>query len=500
MPQLINPGARGQAQRQQQQQQPAQIVDVGRQPELKQMFLSGRITNLAAPFIYHDPAKDIAYVLMPMELNLRQEDQHRAVGQLMNAVQRGMPKEQIRAYLFNPRTFFTMQSMMEAILEKDGVTKEMLEAQREKSDFLRDVLRLTTAEDQKALIVERADKVDGTVFEMLGMNLDAAAQAGRQDIYSKLVEIENLLVANTPYGIKVGARAKVLQELQKTPSRETLLALITVEQDEQTRKMLVSMGRQLLDYTFFQQLSARIEAAPDADAKNGLISLRKEIQDTRLELEKAQREFMQEKATLINTILTSEDPVATARANAAQIDEDFLALIEANIAESQKRGQGPEVQKALEGVFALASQIIAEKQPPEVQIVQALLAAQYPDETKKILEELAEMSDSRFIQFMGQFSEQLAQQDRTELSAKLTQIMIQARAILPKAPDEAAAPVVGQVDAPASQAAPPAAPSAEEAPRRRRRDDDAVSSSGLILGGKEPPKGPPPGKIEIARR
>jgi hypothetical protein len=60
------------------------------------------------------------------------------------------------------------------------------------------------------------------------------------------------------------------------------------------------------------------------------------------------------------------------------------------------------------------------------------MSLKYPDETRKLLEQVKDQIDDRLIPVMGQFAEQLAQQDRTELSAKLTQIMVQARAILPK--------------------------------------------------------------------
>ena len=112
MPQLITPdGMRAQSK-----PQGVQVVDVGRNPEMKQMMLAGRLP-LVAPFIYHDPSKEIAYVLMPMELNLRDTDQQRVIGQFTQAIMRNLPENAPRGYLLQPKTFFTFQSLVEAILE-----------------------------------------------------------------------------------------------------------------------------------------------------------------------------------------------------------------------------------------------------------------------------------------------------------------------------------------------------------------------------------------------
>lgn len=65
-------------------------------------------------------------------------------------------------------------------------------------------------------------------------------------------------------------------------------------------------------------------------------------------------------------------------------------------------------------------------------MVNMLLAAKYPEETEKLLGEWKDTLDDRFISVLAQFADQLAQQDRTDLSAKLTKVMTQARKILPK--------------------------------------------------------------------
>lgn len=427
MPQLITPdNLRGGGR----QPAPIQIVDVGRDPGLKSALLSGRLTNLAAPFIYHDPSKQIAYVLMPMELNLRDNDQQRIIGQLTQQVMRGLPEDAPRAYLLQPQMYFTLQSLIEAILEKDGVTPEVLRAQQEKVELLRELVRSPDEASLRAKARENDVKVDAAFFDILSASIEANLNAGREQAANQLGGLQQLLIQETTYGKKVGARMALLEAFQKSPTREVLLEQLVSAPDTESREMLIALGRQLLDYAFFQQLTQKIEAA-NPEEKDRLIALRKEIQDTRDKVDEASRAFMQEKVALIQAIVSSKDPLQTAQEREAEIDDAFFSVLQANAQEAQRRGD-EQTLKALSAVNEIAMQIVAERQPPEVQMINALLSANYPEETGKMLEELKDVADDRLIGVMAQFADQLAQQDRTELAAKMTKVMVQARGILPK--------------------------------------------------------------------
>lgn len=427
MPQLITPDSGRIAGRS---QQPIQVVDVGRDPSLKSALLSGRLTNLAAPFIYHDPSKQIAYILMPMELNLRDVEQQRIIGQLTQTVMRGLPENAPRAYLLQPRIFFTLQSLIEAILEQDGITPEMLRAQQERADLLRELLRITDEATLRAKMRENDAKIDAAFFDIFSASLEVNLASGREQAARQLANLQQLLIEETTYGKYVGARAAALEAFRKSPTRETLLDQLIAAPDAESREMLIALGRQLLDYAFFQQLTMRIESADEA-GKQKLIALRKEIQETRDKIDAASRAYMEEKAALIQAIAASDNPLETAREHDAEIDDAFFAVLQANAQEAQRRGD-EQTLKALSAVNEVVMQVIAERQPPEVQMINMLLAAKYPDETEKLLNEFKDAADDRLIGIMAQFADQLAQQDRTDLSAKLTKIMVQARKILPK--------------------------------------------------------------------
>ena len=85
-----------------------QIIDVGRQPELKQMLLSGQLNvaqcpscgasgQIASAMIYHDPAHELFMVYIPQELPMDQMQREAYVGQLTRAVMESTPTEQRRA-------------------------------------------------------------------------------------------------------------------------------------------------------------------------------------------------------------------------------------------------------------------------------------------------------------------------------------------------------------------------------------------------------------------
>ena len=47
-----------------------------------------------------------------------------------------LPQEKRKAYLLRPQTMLTMQSLIERILEGDGITKEMIQEQQKRLALL----------------------------------------------------------------------------------------------------------------------------------------------------------------------------------------------------------------------------------------------------------------------------------------------------------------------------------------------------------------------------
>ncbi len=460
MPQLVTPGGASR-------QQPvtAQVIDVGRDPKLKTALLQGRLQNLTAPFMYHDPSKQIAYVLMPMELNIRDMEQQRIIGQMTQAVMRSLPEGAPRGYLLQPKMFFSFQSLVEAILEQDGITPDMLKEQQARTDLIREWMRASDEEILRKSVRENDAKVDANLLDFLAANIEASVEAGREQSANALGGLQRVLIEETTYGKTLGVRLAAMEALRQNPTREVLIEELVKAVDDETRESLIAMGRSLIDYLFFQMVTSRIDSA-SGEEKEKLVVLRKQVQDIRDKIDAASRAIMEEKAELINQIISSNKPEEVARANEQEIDDVFMSMLQANMQDAQQR-HDEELLKALVIVYQIAMKINAERQPPEIQMINALLTAKYPDESKRMLEEMAKSIDDRFIQMMVQVADQLAQEDRTDLGAKLTQVIVQARSILPKYDPS--------------------------------RDPDASAGGSASQPRQEPPAPPRP-KIEIARR
>ena len=114
------------------------IID-GQDPELKSALLQGRLNVaecpqcgladiLNSPLLYYDQEKELALVLAPNDLHLMGADQEKVIGNLTNTLINSLPAEERKFYLFNPKQFLTMDGLIKAVLEADGITEEITNA------------------------------------------------------------------------------------------------------------------------------------------------------------------------------------------------------------------------------------------------------------------------------------------------------------------------------------------------------------------------------------
>jgi len=407
---------------------------------------------LAAPFLYHDPAKELAFIFLPMQLGLKDADQQRIIGQLTNALMSRMPAEKRKAYLLTPKQFFTLQSLLEAILEADGITKEMMQAQEAKLQLLRQMVETQDASAQEALIREHDADVDVAFFRLLNAAL-ISAQADRADNeLQQLTALHDRLLELTTVGKKIRAQQETLQALQAKPDRETLLEQLIRAPDAETRELLLAFGRPLLDYQFFQALTAKIEAANAAGSKDEaerLTALRREILSFREELDAATKALLDKRANLLRELLISENLDETVRAHLNELDEAFFSVLDLNMQAAEQARQQATFDR-LQAVAEAAARAIAAAQPPEVRFVNALLSAPYPDETRKLLEANRRALSPQLLEWMRGLAEDLRQDGRADAADLLLKIVEQATQIVGEA---AAAPAASAESAP-----PPVAP------------------------------------------
>ena len=441
-----------------------QIVDVTEEPVLKTALLSGRLNaftcpvchNSAAlptPFLYPDANKELAFIFLPMQMGLKDADQQRIIGQLTKALMTRLPEERRKGYLLMPKQFFTLQSLLDAVLEADGITKEMLAAQEAKLQLLQQMLETTDNDAQQALIRQHDADIDVAFFQLLSAAVAATQSDRASQEFQQLVTLRNNLLELTAVGKKVKVQQTALEAFQAKPDRETLLDQLMQAPDSETRQALLAFGRPLLDYPFFQALTAKIEAASAAGNKaesDRMIELRKEILALREKLDAATKAALDQRAALLREIMISENVDEAVRAHLDELDEMFFNVLEANMQAAEQQKQ-PATFDRLQAVADAISRSIAAAQPPEVRFVNALLSAAYPAETRKLLEANRKALSPQLLNWMRAVADDLRQDGRTEAADQLVKIVEQAAEL-------AGAPAPSAATSPAPTAPQPAQP------------------------------------------
>jgi hypothetical protein len=417
-----------------------QVLDVRADPDAKIRVLNG-LVNVAVcphcgtrgalnlPFLYHDPDKELALVHMPMEAGRDDLERQQAIGKLTGAVMESLPPEERKAYLLQPQVFLTLETLINKILEADGVTPEMIEAQKAKAALLQRMLEATSDEVLEAMIKENDAAIDAGFLRMLAMNLEIAQFSGQAASVQRLLALRDKLLELSSAGQSVKARGEMLEALRTEPTREKLLDLIVRAPDEQTRELLVTFGRPLLDYLFFQSLTSRIESAADEDERERLTALRTEVLALRDRLDEETRALYEERSALLRDLLLSDDPEMLARRRFPELDQAFSNVLAANLEEARTAGD-EEAIKALQAIWALVLRLMEETLPPEVRLFNLLMAAEEDAEVEKLLQENRDLVTERMVKFMEEAEARIREEGMLEAAERLASILEKAKGMV----------------------------------------------------------------------
>ncbi len=406
-----------------------QMFDVTSDPGAKQRLL-GRVSNyarcqfcgfegpLATPIVYHDNEKELLLTYFPSELGMPVNDQEKLVGPLITQLTNKLPAEKRKAYLLRPQSFLTLQSMIEKILEKDGVTKEMLDEQQKRLNLIQRLLQATSPDVRLEIIKQNADQLDETFFALFNRLVDAAMQSGQQQTAQAMAALQNELLSHSEYGRKVQAQmgeleaaVKTLQDAGQGLTREKLLDIFIEAPSEARLQALVSMTRNGLDYSFFQILTERIDKAP-GEERAKLEGLRNKILDYTNQIDKAVEEQMKQADKMIESLLAAPD---VARATIENLDafqnDATVQVLEAKLREAQQKNDGARLQK-LQQVVAVLQQAST---PPELALINDLIDIADDDmllaqKLKQHEAEIGEEFTGMIVSLMNQV-EQQGQQD-----------------------------------------------------------------------------------------
>ncbi len=420
-----------------------QIVDVSEQPELKQLLLAGRLNSftcphcrnagaLATPFFYHDPDKELALLFIPMNLNVKEADQQRMIGRLTQQVMSNLAPEKRKAYLLQPQQFFNLKTMTETILQADGITPEMLAKEEARLNFLQELVDTSDSAKLDDLIKLHDADFDLTMFQLLSSALAAAAADRQREEFDRVQTIRDRALELTTLGQKLKQQQVVIDAFTANPTRETLLDQLIAAQDADVREALLTLGRPMLDYPFFQALTAKIDAAKkggNAAEEVRLTALRKEILATRDKIDAQAQALMESKVALLRELLGTPDAELekTIKARLNELDDLFFEVLTQNLHQAQQSDAQAFAQ--LQKIGDTAMRVIQGTQPPEVRFVNTLLQIEYPNQTKELLERNKQVLGPEFIAWMEGLASELRQNSRAESADRLALVIDQAKEI-----------------------------------------------------------------------
>lgn len=411
-----------------------QLFDVGADPDAKQKFLSGNfnVANcqscgyqgpLSTPIVYHDPDKELLLTYFPPELGLPVNEQERLVGPLITQAVNRLPNEKRKAYLFRPQTMLTQQSMIEKVLEKEGITREMMEASQQRLNLLQRLISTTSADARQTIVKQEEALIDERFFEILGRLIEASLASGDQNSARALAALQQEILPLTEMGKKIQeqqsemqAAVQSLQEAsQQGLTREKLLDLFGAAPSETRLAMLVSMARAGLDYEFFRILSERIDQA-EGDEKASLTTLRDRLLDMAQQVDKRMQEQMETSRQALEELLKADDLQEATEAILPQMDDFFAEVLRSELQKARQEGNLDRLNKLQEVVEIIQS---ASAPPPGFGLAEELMRAEDDTARRQILSEHAEEVNDEFLQLLSGLVNQMEGQGQPEMAQRL---------------------------------------------------------------------------------
>jgi hypothetical protein len=302
----------------------------------------------------------------------------------------------------------------------------MLEEQKAKAELLQRMLEATSDEVLEAMIKENDAVIDAGLLRMLAMNLEIVQTTGQAADVQRLLRLRSKLLELSSEGRTASARAEMLEVLRAEPNRDKLLDLLVQASDEQTRELLVTFGRPLLDYLFFQSLTSRIESASDKDEQERLVALRTEVLDVRDRLDEEARALYAERSSFLRDLLLSDDAEALARQRFQELDQAFFNVLTANLERAQAANDAKAV-GALQAIWGLVLRLMEETFPPELQLFNRLMAAEDSAGVEKLLQENRDLVTERLVQFVEEAEANAREEGTLETADRLALVLEKAR-------------------------------------------------------------------------
>jgi len=422
------------------------VIDVGQNPQLRQALLSGQL-NLAicpkcnqggvieAPLVYHDAQAEFLAVYFPPQVQITEMERQRMIGDLTQEMMRNLPPDQRKGYFLNPRQFINRQNLLDAVLGTMGISQEELDRQRKKLKLIDQLLVM--ADDRKGLemMIKGQDaQFDYEFFALLSSRLQQAEGIGDQKSVERTGMLYDNLLQLTTYGKRVARQQAAVESLREISTPEQLVdRILAADADE--ANAIAFAARPLLDYAFFQALTERIESSQGAE-RDRLTKVREHLLDLTQKLDAAAEARVKQTTDLLQELINSPSPRSAVRDHIGELDETFMVLLSLNMQNAERQGRKDVLQRLMM-VYDEIMAVLEESMPPEVQLVNDLLRAPYPDGTRALLRERQAEVTPEVLDLMDRLAEEAVASaepdvegmegpDRAEVAKRLRDIKAQA--------------------------------------------------------------------------
>jgi hypothetical protein len=378
----------------------------------------GSQNAVATPLVYNDSSKQLLIVFIPMEVNLRQEEQEKLVGEMVREVTNSLPAEERKGYLFNPRRALTMQGLVDQILEADGVTPEMRQEQQRRVDLIQTLLE-TPPNLLEGVVKQYDAQIDARLMQTMMIMAQRIAESGQAQAAEQLLALQAMVLQYSSLGqqldqqraqqeIVVQEVAQDIQKLGEQMQRGDLIDLIIQYQHQDDRlQALVGLMRPAIDDGLLKELTLRISKAPAAD-RAALEMLNEKLGRLLAFVDQQTQMAMQQTIGLLQAILSSPNPEQMIQENIDLMDETLIAILEENIQEAERR-RDINASARLKQVYQMVINAVQSTMRPELVFVNELLNIEDDAEAHNMVMQRARTYGNELLEVMDAVGNILAQ-------------------------------------------------------------------------------------------
>jgi hypothetical protein len=341
------------------------------------------------------------------------------VGSLTNAILNSLPPDQRKGYLLTPKMALTLPSLVEMVLEADGITKDVIEAQREKMRLV-EIMLQTDPDDLPPLIMQYDAQIDEEFFTLLAATAEAAMANGRRELAEQALALREKLVELSTVGKDLMQRAAV-QEAAIQEVAQALNALgenanyddfvnlalqLGANTTDDKLQVLVGLARPVLDYQFFETLTKRIEQAK-GDQKTAMIKIRDRLVELTSLVDQQNEAVIRRATDTLRGIVNSTDIDAAIRSRLEVLDDTFMAVLSANI-QNAEEAKDLVTAARLKTIFEKVVSLMQESAPPAVRFINELMQQQSFEAANAKLSEGIQQFGSELVDWMDMLIQDLA--------------------------------------------------------------------------------------------